>query len=63
MKPDETGGAPATVAIGGVVCAGGGLWFLAVLPALRGPARQLLAAQEMSAGAPPAGALVQPDDD
>ena len=56
-------GAPATVAIGGGVCAAGGLWFLAVLPALRGPARQLLAAQEMSAGAPAAGSRVQSDED
>jgi MFS family permease len=47
-------GAPATVAIGGVVCIGGGAWFALRLPALRGPARQLLAAQEMSAGAPAA---------
>ncbi len=47
-------GAPATVAIGGVICIGGGAWFALRLPSLRGPARQLLAAQEMSAGAPAA---------
>jgi MFS family permease len=45
-------GAPATVAIGGAVCVAGGLMFGARIPALRGPARQLIAAQEMSAGAP-----------
>ena len=54
-------GAPATVAIGGVVCIGGGLWFAQRLPSLRGPALQLLAAQEMSAGAPASAPIAQPD--
>ena len=45
-------GAPATVAVGGAVCVAGGIVFGSRLPSLRGPARQLLAAQEMSAGAP-----------
>ena len=47
-------GAPATVALGGIVCVAGGIWFGTRLPSLRGPALQLLAAQEMSAGAPAA---------
>jgi MFS family permease len=45
-------GAPATVAVGGAVCVAGGILFGARLPSLRGAARQLMAAQEMSAGAP-----------
>jgi MFS family permease len=45
-------GAPATVAIGGAVCIVGGLLFGARLPALRGPARELIVAQQPSAGAP-----------
>jgi MFS family permease len=45
-------GAPATVALGGAVCVAGGVVFAARLPSLRGAARQLMAAQEMSAGAP-----------
>lgn len=49
----EPVGAPATVAVGGAVCLLGGLLFGARLPALRGPARQLIAAQQMAAGAPP----------
>jgi MFS family permease len=46
-------GAPATVMLGGAVCVIGGLGFAAYLPALRGPARKLIATQQMSAGAPP----------
>lgn len=45
-------GAPGTIAIGGVVCIGGGLVFARRIPVLRGPARALIATQEMSAGAP-----------
>ena len=48
----EPVGAPATVAIGGVICIGGGVLFWMRLPDLRGPARELIAAQQMSAGAP-----------
>jgi MFS family permease len=50
-------GAPATVAIGGAVCIAGGLLFGARLPALRGPARELIIAQQPSAGAPPDDAI------
>ncbi len=50
-------GAPATVAIGGVVCIAGGLVFGARLPALRGPARELIVAQQPSAGGPPDDAI------
>lgn len=46
-------GAPATIAFGGGVCIVGGLVFARKLPALRAPARELIATQEMSAGAPP----------
>ena len=46
-------GAPVTIAIGGVVCIAGGLTFGARLPSLRGPARELIVAQQLAAGAPP----------
>ena len=46
-------GATETVAIGGAVCIAGGLIFGARLPRLRGPARELIVAQQLSAGAPP----------
>ena len=45
-------GAPATVAIGGTVCIAGGLIFGLRIPQLRGPARELIVAQQMSAGGP-----------
>jgi MFS family permease len=45
-------GAPATVAIGGAACVIGGLTFGARLPALRGPARELIIAQQTAAGSP-----------
>ena len=45
-------GAPLTVAIGGIICIVGGAIFAANLPQLRGPARQLIVAQQMAAGAP-----------
>lgn len=45
-------GAPGTIAIGGVSCVIGGLVFARRLPMLRGHARELIAMQEMSAGAP-----------
>jgi MFS family permease len=46
-------GAPTTVAIGGVACILGGLTFGLRLPVLRGPARELIVAQQMAAGSPP----------
>lgn len=45
-------GAPLTVAIGGAACIAGGIVFGARLPRLRGPARELIVAQQVSAGAP-----------
>ena len=42
----------ATVAIGGSICAVGGVVFGAGLPRLRGPARELIVAQQLSAGSP-----------
>jgi MFS family permease len=46
-------GAQATVAAGGAVCIAGGVIFGAGLPQLRGPARDLIVAQQMAAGSPP----------
>ena len=46
-------GAPATIALGGIACIGGGLIFGLRLPQLRGPARELIVAQQMAAGSPP----------
>jgi MFS family permease len=46
-------GAQATVAVGGAVCIAGGVIFGAGLPQLRGPARDLIIAQQMAAGSPP----------
>jgi MFS family permease len=45
-------GAPATVAIGGFAALAGGLTFARMWPAMRGPARELVAAQGMIAPAP-----------
>jgi MFS family permease len=47
-------GAPMTVAIGGIVCLVGGAIFARRLPAMRGVARQLILAQGMGSGEPPA---------
>ncbi|HEX5483052.1 MAG TPA: MFS transporter, partial [Terriglobia bacterium] len=46
-------GAPATVAIGGIVCLGGAIIFGLKWPHLRGEARQLVLAQAMLSGEPP----------
>jgi MFS family permease len=47
-------GAPWTIALGGVVCIGGGLWFYATLPRLRAEMRPIYAER---------GLLVVPDAD
>jgi MFS family permease len=47
-------GAPITVAAGGIVCVCAAVVFRLRLPALRGEARQLIVAQEMAGGLPPA---------
>ncbi len=47
-------GAPHTVAIGGVVCLVGSAVFSVRLPSLRGEARQLIVAQGLAGGDPPA---------
>jgi MFS family permease len=47
-------GAPETVALGGLVCIVGGIVFGIKLPALRGEARQLIVAQGLAGGEPPA---------
>ena len=47
-------GAPITVAIGGVVCVAGATVFSLRLPKIRNQARELIVAQEMAGGDPPA---------
>ena len=47
-------GAPWTVAIGGITCLIGGAIFAQRLPAMRGTARELILAQGMTSGDPPA---------
>jgi hypothetical protein len=47
-------GAPNTVVIGGLVCMASALVFASRLPMLRVAARQLIVAQEMAGGDPPA---------
>ncbi|MGH9160725.1 MAG: MFS transporter [Vicinamibacteraceae bacterium] len=46
-------GPPLTVAIGGVACVAGAGLFAYRLPAMRGPARKLIVAQQAAAGDPP----------
>ena len=50
-------GAPVTVALGGSICVLGSVVFGARLPALRVVGRQLIVAQELAAGDPPAEVL------
>jgi MFS family permease len=45
-------GAAATVALGGAICTAGGVLFGVGLPRLRGPARELIIAQQLAAGSP-----------
>jgi len=47
-------GAPITVALGGLACLSGGLVFGAQWPNMRGEAHQLIVAQGMLSGEPPA---------
>ena len=49
-------GAPTTVTIGGAACMVAGVLFALRLPALRGPARQLVVAQQIVGGDPSEGA-------
>jgi MFS family permease len=51
-------GAPWTVAIGGITCVTGGAIFAYRLPAMRPVARQLILAQKMGTGEPPASLAV-----
>lgn len=51
-------GTPWTVAIGGLTCLTGGTIFARRLPAIRGVARQLILAQGMGTGEPPASLTV-----
>jgi len=53
-------GAPVTVAIGGLASLVGGVAFARKWPAMRGPARDLVAAQGMMAPAPPSGESPRP---
>jgi MFS-type transporter involved in bile tolerance (Atg22 family) len=50
----ERVGAPATVAVGGVVCIAGAGVFLNRLPTFRDEARELIVAQQVAGGDPPA---------
>ncbi|MCC7417322.1 MAG: MFS transporter [Acidobacteria bacterium] len=50
----ERTSAPATIALGGLVCMAASAVFYARLPALRNEARQLIVAQEMAGGMPAA---------
>ena len=45
-------GAARTVALGGAICVAGGVLFGVGLPSLRGPARELILAQQLAAGSP-----------
>jgi len=45
-------GAPQTIAIGGAICVAGGVLFGLGLPRLHGPARELIVAQQLTAGSP-----------
>ena len=45
-------GAPITIAIGGVACIAGAIWFGRLLPAMRIEARRLIVAQGMAGGEP-----------
>jgi MFS family permease len=45
-------GAPITIAIGGVACITGAMWFGRLLPAMRVEARRLIVAQGMAGGEP-----------
>ena len=45
-------GAPITVAVGGVVCVLGAIWFGRALPELRIEARRLIVAQGLAGGEP-----------
>jgi MFS family permease len=56
-------GAPATVVIGGVVCLVAAAVFGLRLPALRGEARELIIAQGLAGGVPPAAVTGQPTVD
>jgi hypothetical protein len=55
-------GAPRTVAAGGFVCFVAATVFMVRLPALRGEARQLIVAQGLAGGDPPA-QMTGPGDD
>jgi MFS family permease len=53
-------GAPITIAIGGVVCISGAIWFGRQLPELRIEARRLIVAQGLAAGDPAQEMQTQP---
>jgi hypothetical protein len=47
-------GAPATVAVGGLLSLAGALWYWRRFPAFRQQARRMIVAQGMAGGEPPA---------
>jgi hypothetical protein len=53
-------GAPLTIAIGGVACITGAIWFGRQLPELRIEARRLIVAQGLAAGEPAQEMQTQP---
>jgi MFS family permease len=53
-------GAPITVAVGGIVCVFGAIWFGRALPELRIEARRLIIAQGLAGGEPPQELNAQP---
>jgi MFS family permease len=56
-------GAPITVAIGGIACVIGAIWFGRSLPAMRMEARRLIIAQGLAGGEPPQELNAQPVED
>ena len=56
-------GAPFTVAVGGVACVLGAIWFGRALPTLRIEARRLIIAQGLAGGDPPQELNAQPVDE
>jgi MFS family permease len=55
-------GAPITVAVGGVACVIGAIWFRRVLPSMRVEARRLILAQGLAGGEPAQELNAQPVD-
>ena len=59
----ERVGAPASVAVGGIACVLGALWFSRELPAYRIEARRMIVAQGLAGGEPQQELNTQPVDE